>query len=70
MPLLTRLLYGGITEELLTQMGITDTLGMDCMEDISKRPWYTASNLLCKRNRDFVSCVRNWPFANRIGTRS
>ena len=35
-------------------MGITDALCMDCMEDISKRPWYTASNLLCKRNRDFV----------------
>ena len=53
-----------------TPMGITDAPGMGCMADISKRPWYTASNLLCKRDRDFVSRVRNWPFATCKGTRS
>ena len=30
---------------------------MGCMADFSQRP-YIGSNLLCKRDRDFVSCVR------------
>lgn len=69
MPLLTRLLYGGIAEELLLRWGLLTLLAWIAWR-IFQRGRGTASNLFCKRNRDFVICVRNWPFANRTGTRS
>jgi hypothetical protein len=57
LPLPTRLLYGGFTEELLLRWGLDDAAGVDGLAVISKREGQAADGLSHRRNYCLVSCL-------------